>query len=162
MNNLLTLLTEIVERDLEHVENLNTLLSTEKECLTQRTYNQLKDIAESKQNLINLIEQNNQQKIELIKKYLSEDSGESIMKALVTEYGVKPVAEFKALNQALEDKLEKCRHENAVNGQVIVRTLENNQELIDIITGKSNQDNLYNAMGKVSNQTPSNPINQKV
>ena len=128
----------------------------EKKLLTEREFKPLADIATQKQALIDAIQSNNEQKVALLKPYLNQQSDKTLVDALVQQFGIEQASHIKQLNQELESTLAKCQHLNAVNGQAIVRSLENNQELLAIITGKQNNNSeLYNALGKVTSGTNS-------
>lgn len=150
--NILQHLTQLVNKDLHDTESLYTLLEDEKNKLAEGQFSELGSIANNKQQLVKRIEATNNKKSQLITDLKQKYQTEDIMPILIKNYGQKAAQDLKRLNQALDHQLEKCQKLNAVNGQVIVRSIKHNQELIAIVTGQTQKNtNSYNAQGKVDN-----------
>lgn len=163
MNNSLEQLTELLELDLKHTTELCAVLEKEKQVLIDREFEALSKLATEKQTLLDKVEQNNKQKLAILSPFANGETQESLLNTFVKQYGEAAALKFKALNQKLDDKLAQCREQNAVNGQVIVRNLSNNKELLSILTGKQNNEgDLYNALGKVSQSKNNKPYHDEV
>lgn len=162
MANLLAELTVLLQEDLQNINHLNHCLAEEKELLSKRDYKSLPDLAKKKHSFSQSIELNNQKKRSMIAPISINDKGQDLFKALVIEFGQAEAEKLKALNHQLEQELDKCRKQNAINGQVIVRSLENNQQLVDIVMGKAPREEFYNALGQSSSQSSAKSYSQKV
>ena len=143
-------LTVILQDDLEKTTDLIQLLEEEKQLLENREFLKLSDLASSKEKLISAIQSNNDRKVTILSPLANNSEPSKLVDALVAQYGLEKTQNLKDLNQRLEKNLAQCRHLNAVNGQVIIRNLENNKELISIVTGQNQASDLYNSMGKVA------------
>jgi flagellar biosynthesis/type III secretory pathway chaperone len=162
MTNLLAQLTILLQDDLQNTKKLNQHLAQEKELLRQRDFKPLSDIAQNKQLLIKAIEENNQKKINLMAPLSENGQFTDLLEQLAVKFGQQKTQALKTLNKQLEKELAKCRQKNAVNGQVIVRSLENNQQLADIVTGNTQKEELYNALGQSTSHNGSKSYSQKV
>jgi flagellar biosynthesis/type III secretory pathway chaperone len=162
MSNLLEELKVILSDDLKNTNALLIYLNEEKEILVQSQFNKLPELAEKKQVLINQIEKNNVSKVTLLAPINQGNNSSKLLEVLANKYGVENTSELRRLNMELEEKLTLCRHQNAVNGQVIVRSLENNQELIDIVTGQAQKSQLYNSLGKSTDDTGTQSYHKEV
>ncbi len=155
-------LTELLSEDYKCIESLQTLLAEEKEILIKREFDKLNELSENKQTLIEAIQSNNEKKITILSPFSNEKEPVKLLEALVNKFGEAKTRKLKEMNQQLEEKLEKCRRQNAANGQVIIRSLKDNKELINIVTGKTTGNELYNSLGKSTSSTTTNPYHQKV
>ena len=161
MSNLLAELTVILSDDLKNTCIMLDYLNEEKEMLVQSQFDKLPELAEKKQVLIEVIENNNRSKLTLLTPLTQASKTSKLLEVLAERYGKDKTKALRALNTELEDKLILCRHQNAVNGQVIIRSLENNQELIDIVTGQAQKSQLYNSLGKSTESNGSQSYHEK-
>lgn len=161
MTNLLAQLTTLLQDDLKNTKALNLCLFEEKELLSKRDFKPLTDLSQKKQSLVKIIESNNKKKVSLLAP-LNQKNSIDLLQQLAIQFGEAKTESLKQLNKELETELAKCRKQNAVNGQVIVRSLENNQQLADIVMGKTQQNELYNAIGQSTSHNDSKSYSQKV
>lgn len=145
-------LTLLLQQDIDYASRLSSLLENERIALKEREFKGLADIAQEKQLLVVALQENNEKKLSLLSPFIKHSDGLLLFDVLIKQYGHKTAQSIKALNDELAEKMAHCRHLNTVNGQIIASSLQNNQELLKILTGKTNND-LYNASGKLAMST---------
>lgn len=149
-----TLITQL-EQEISWVEELNTLLSEEKEILSTSQFNQLETLAEKKQELSTKLEASAKQRVDLggrriIKKKPHGLLLSDFLKNCATEDGIQ----INHLNNTLAEKLNLCRELNTINGQVIANNMYTRQQIVNALSGnKSNAVSVYTSNGNL--ETPS-------
>ncbi|HAT7072108.1 TPA: flagellar protein FlgN [Legionella pneumophila] len=149
-----TLITQL-EQEINWVEELNTLLSEEKEILSTSQFNQLETLAEKKQELSTKLEASAKQRVDLIKESNPVDKPHGLLlsdflKNCATEDGIQ----INHLNNTLAEKLNLCRELNTINGQVIANNMYTRQQIVNALSGnKSDAVSVYTSNGNL--ETPS-------
>lgn len=147
---------ETLSRDQQDTQRLIDILDKETHCLRKRTFDSLTVISHEKSQLIKTIETNNQSRQRLLQTITTELNPVEQLKQFIARCSTQQAQRVRKLNQNLEKNLSHCRNKNAVNGQVIAVSLKNNRELLNILTGKAQDDKLYDASGRVSSNAAVN------
>ena len=163
MSNIIQELTKLIYQDLTNTDKLYAVLGQERELLSTRQFSQLPELVNQKQVLIDSIELTNKNKAKIVNELTTSRDPKEILNFLIAKFGQKPAQELKDLNNKLELQLKECRKLNSINGQVIVQSMRNNEQLVAIVTGNNTSaGNLYNSLGKVDNKSCNKSYHDKV
>jgi len=141
-------LVEHLKAEISWVDQLNTLLSEEKEMLTTRQFERLEDIAVKKQELSNQLETSAAQRIALLNTSSAKSEPNIWLKEFLKNCTTTETVQINNLNLKLIEKLATCRDLNSVNGQVIANNLYTRQEIVNALSGNTSESvSVYNANG---------------
>ncbi len=128
------------------LEQLENLLSSEREALSQRELEQIQELSEKKQTLIGQYLELNRQRVELLER-LGLEASDAGVQQLINQ--ASPAAQPVLLSswQKIQDKLESLQSANQINNQVANRNLKNVEQLLSIMSGRQSKDRLYNQKG---------------
>lgn len=136
-------LKEYLKQDLDNLNQLDQVLSLEKQQLVARDHQALESSARLKDELIKQIQARAKQKAALLAK-----SGLNIKPGEVTQALEKfGDTELSKLWQDSVEKLQHCKDRNAVNGKIVSLALSRTQRLMGIIRGQSAAPSLYGQQG---------------
>lgn len=150
-------LIEILGIEINFLDQLVALLSTEKEALVSRQFENLESLASQKEEISKILEDHTKHRIALLGLNSQARDPKLAMKEFLNECSNQEAEQIKFLNQSLSEKLILCRELNAVNGQVITSNINTRQEIINAITGQNSNEATatYTATGNLSSSTES-------
>jgi flagellar biosynthesis/type III secretory pathway chaperone len=135
-------LHSLINETLELSKQLILCLDRENACLIARKYDQLMEIAGSKQQLVAQLEQLEK----LRQSYASDDDFEQQLKAGANSQMI-------ASWQAVQDNVRQCARKNEVNGRLLQRQNRLTREAMEILTGRDvSKAGIYDANGMTSGQ----------
>lgn len=138
-----------IKQEINLVQQLNHLLSEEKNMLATRQFNQLEALADKKQELSNTLEDCAKQRTDLM--------GTASLKEFLTQCTASEAEQLNTLSLQLAEELTRCRELNTVNGQVIISSIHVRQELVSIMSGsKSDAASIYSANGTMQSGSKNN------
>ncbi len=139
MKNLLSLLSKIQI----HSQLLLDCLNLEKQALDTNTLDGLNDIAEKKTILFKELESLNKQRKE-------NSSDKDFNQYLLNTKDQKLINQW----SICEKIISACKKQNEINGRIINRYSQSNQDVLSIITGrKQSKDDTYNSQGNQTRNT---------
>ena len=143
MNNLPTIVTQLLMNDLTAIKHLLTLLQQEKDAIETRQRDTLSNIVNEKTKCLNRIEQQSNERHNLltsIGKLPTEESWQQLIAEIENE-------QLHDTWQIFIETLTECQHFNEVNGRLINRGQQTLHYLITVLRGQLNPPNLYNQRG---------------
>lgn len=144
-------------KEINWVEQLNDLLSEEKNILTTRQFSQLDELAVKKQALSNQLEDSSKQRKALIENASSNNPQVTSFNELLQTSTTIEFNQINELSIKLAQALTHCRELNTINGQVIASNIYNRQEIINIISGNQTEvGSIYTANGSMSSSNKTN------
>ncbi len=137
-------LKNLLLQDLKDLETLKNLLEGEQEAITKRDTTTIQRVTQDKASIVATLESRTKVKAKLI-----ASSGLGIKPGQV-EIGLKRLndSELMTLWRKTKDYSNDCQHLNAVNGNVIARSLQRTNKLMQIIRGQTQTNHLYGQQGK--------------
>ncbi len=139
MENFLSLLSKIQK----HSQLLLDCLNLEKQALDTNTLDGLNDIADKKIILFKELESLNIQRKE-------NSSDKDFNQYLLNTKDKKLISQW----STCEKIISACKKQNEINGRIINRYSQSNQDVLSIITGrKQSKDDTYNSQGSQTRNT---------
>lgn len=155
-NNAKTLISHL-EQEINWIENLNVLLSEEKNVLVTRQFDQLDVLAEKKQNLSTQLEESAKNRMALINGSGINIPASAALQDFVKNCSADDVSQINKLNIQLAELLTICRDLNTINGQVIANNIHTRQQIVNALAGNNNDAiSVYNSNGDVKSSTDKN------
>ena len=139
-------LLEILNQYAGHLDTLVKLLEEENNYLRQRDITGIEKCTQNKQTLLEKLEYLEQERNRLCQfsNINIQDNSQDIV--------------LKDVNTRIKSLLDKCNHLNELNGAIIEISGQFSQRLLGIMFGETFSDNLYDANGKNSTQTPAQTL----
>ena len=129
------MLLEKLTQQLNLVQELQTILEQEKDCLKEKTFSQLSDVLLKKKNLLQAI--------------TDLDSVLSVSKELI----IKDKALLK-LKSEVETQLSICQKINTINGQLVELSMKSNKHLMQLLKQASGKNSItYDQKGILNSGT---------
>lgn len=140
-----------LEQEIAWLDELNALLTVEKDILINRQFDQLEELANKKQLLSDNLENSAKRRIDFIQ---SSNSQHTSLSNGLTALPKEDSLLISELNKTLSEKLNLCRELNTINGQVIANNLHARQEIIHALSGNASHSvGVYNANGNITSTT---------
>lgn len=158
-----SLLTQLLQQEINYIEQLVKLLSEEKQALIGRQFENLEGIAVQKQTISGELEQCTNQRIQLLGIDPQHKQPKEALNSFLAECTKQEGEQISMLNQKLMEALVVCRELNAVNGQVITSNINTRQEILNELTGQSPQDptSVYTSTGNIKSSGDSSTTNHQ-
>lgn len=145
-----------LEQEISWIDELNQILSEEKLILATRQFEQLEDLANTKQKLSNHLEESAQARAQLLGIDKPNTDAKAALQTFLQSCSTEDAQTINNLNSKLAEKLNFCRDLNTVNGQVIASNLHTRQEIVNALTGnRAEAASVYTASGDMD--APSSP-----
>ena len=109
-------------------DELYQCLKDEQNALANNQYETIMSLAEHKQSLVSKLEQLDQQRLQLC--------GNTDFALLLSQSD----PELSLTWQTLTEKIQRCQHQNEVNGGILKRRNQMALEMLNIFTGRNNND----------------------
>jgi len=143
-------LSNLLNQETKLSAYLLSLMLEEQKALEQGLIDELQLITSKKSNCLDQIEQVSRNRAQLL---LTLSSATTTVERLNNYiYGLPP-SQRNSLDKSvtdLETELEKCRHQNSVNGMVITMSQRNVQRNLNIIKGNEQQSVTYTQKGQTT------------
>lgn len=157
MNNRIEILAQHLEQEISWIEQLNLLLTEEKEILTTRQFTLLEEMASKKQLLSEQIEESAKQRVDLINSSSNNKELELSLKEFLKNSTKEETDLINRLNSLLFERLSACRELNAVNGQVIASNIHTRQQIANALAGNTTEAvSVYTATGNLKSSSGNN------
>ncbi len=154
MNNMQASLMDNLIKACDLLDQLDHILDEEQSVLRKREFNELVEIADRKHNYLNQLDDNYHLRESLLSQLkLTHDSDG--LRTFIHDYAEEPEA-LRDLWSSTQDKLQRCRERNTVNGTVIAINLHNNKYLQQLLKGQTGSDNTYDPQGNLNHAGSSN------
>lgn len=144
------LFMKLMESDCATVEQLNLLLSQERDLLESSQRNEITSILENKQNHLVQLDNNNQKRMSLLESLgfpINKQGINQFVSNLNTQWQSKILPQLSTWREALHQ----VRDANAVNGQIINRSKLSIESLLTGIRGIEEKCSVYGSNGKSNN-----------
>lgn len=139
-----------LNQEIQWVDALNALLIQEKECLVAREFASLEVIAENKTELSTQLEKSAEERVALMSVSYPTFNPKELLQAFLMQCTAEEARMIKDCSVVLAEKLTTCRELNIVNGQVIASNLYVRQEMMNVLSGKTNNaGHVYTASGSM-------------
>lgn len=151
---------ECMEQEISWLKELNELLAKEKIVLATRQFEHIEEIANKKNQLSNDLEASNSRRIAV----MSEGNPGSIKVSIhdfIKKCSPDDSKKINKLNKNLAEQLAICRELNTINGQVIATNLHTRQQIVNILSNKTDEGTVYTAAGTLKSSTTTDPSHQK-
>jgi|GEM_PF-5980238 len=151
MNSKVQGLVKHLEQEIQWIEQLNVILTEEKQVLTTLRFDELEQIADNKQSITDKLEQSAKERMTLLFGDSSKKNEKLAMKEILSTCTAEEANTLNDLNNKLAENLLLCRELNTVNGQVIASNMHTRQEIVKALSGnKSEAVSVYNANGDLN------------
>lgn len=139
------------------LDSLKQCLNEESTALKAQDMAAVKDILLKKADLLRSLEHNANQRSLVLEEagYSSDNQG---VKALLKLFPAAQAAELQDQWQNLEEKLNACKSDNALNGKIVQRAKRQVETLLSILRGQSDNAKLYNATGTTRSVNHQHPL----
>ena len=127
----------LLKQEINTLEELHALLLDELAALKQRDSDLIENLAEEKNKLLNKIGMLDKQRQLYVEEHTDANYEENSFTKTMSE-----------LSGNIEASLEKCRHQNQINGGVIEISTLFNKKILDIVCGNNTEEVVYCADGK--------------
>ncbi|KTD64809.1 flagella synthesis protein FlgN [Legionella spiritensis] len=140
----------LLEHEIALADSLIKVLEEEKIALTERQFEQLENLSETKQSLAGQLEDAQKRLMQLVGQTDITRYKQSLHDFLIT-CSQECADKINVLNNEFAEKLNLCREINLVNGQVITSNLVTRREIVSALTGQENagKPDTYTASGNV-------------
>lgn len=128
------------------LDKLVTLLQEEHEALTARDVTAVQACTVRKHELLAQLEILDQQRNKA--SVLLDNHNEAVNNGVATK------DDFTELKQQIKTLLDKCRHQNDINGAIIDISTQFNKRILDVMLGGSSSESLYDSAGRKSRTNP--------
>ncbi len=142
-------LRSLIERLIGHATDLQGALESESDALAAADFQRIADAASHKDSITRALE-HTQRSLE------ASLSGRSLRDTIAAA-SPSVHAELEPLHTLLKDRLDQCRHRNAVNGKVVHRSRQSIAELSRILTG-THAAPTYTATGRQHSSHDGHPL----
>ena len=129
----------LLKQEIAALEELHVLLKNELLALKERDSDQVSLMAKQKNELLNKVGMLDKQR----QLYIEDDTHLIYTDNVFSE-------NINILSNKIETCLDKCRHQNNINGGVIEMSMLFNKKILDIVCGNDEKDLVYSAEGKNS------------
>ena len=134
----------ILTEETEAANQLLSVLLEEREALTRRDLEEIREIAERKQSLIETLEELSARQNSFLKEG-GIDPGNTALEASLRDMGLQAVADqWNTLRIVLKD----CQKENQINGGIIEISRRFAQQVLDTLRGVTAEGRLYGPSGE--------------
>ncbi|WP_020209438.1 flagella synthesis protein FlgN [Gilvimarinus chinensis] len=151
------LVQQMITRDQQAAEQLLQLLEQESETLKQRDSQALADLVNAKSEHISVLEAHSSERSALLQSLSLNGDSDGWLSYMNSNPQLKP------LIPAWEDFqriLARCKERNEINGKLIGRSQQTLKRLVNLIKGKPESGELYNAKGNTTNNSLSNTVTE--
>ncbi|UTF60823.1 flagella synthesis protein FlgN [Gilvimarinus sp. DA14] len=149
------LVREMLARDQQAAEQLLTLLQQESEILKQRDHEALATLVEAKSEYINILEAHAGERTALLKSLSLPADSNGWLSYMQNQTELTPMI---SAWEELQQTLAHCKKRNEINGKLIGRSQQTLKRLVNLIKGKTESSELYNAKGGTTNSSLSNTV----
>mgnify|MGYP001317998324 CR=1 FL=1 len=139
----------LIGADLQCTSDLDDLLQQERTALRDRNVEQLTQLLDRKSELLSNLQQNSQQRSEVLKRTGFSVDAEG-MGAFFTAQQPETANRCREQWSQLEKQLERCNFLNEVNAKIAHRSQLTTNHILGILTGASQSLELYSAHGTSS------------
>ncbi len=149
------LVREMLARDQHAAEQLLSLLEQESETLKQRDHQALAALVEAKAEHIHVLEAHSSERSALLTSLSLPADSNGWLSYMGKNSELTPI--IPAWNE-LQKILTQCKQQNEINGKLIGRSQQTLKRLVNLIKGKTEASELYNAKGNTTNSALSNTV----
>ncbi len=148
-------LSAVLAEETEAAHGLLSVLRREREALSLRALDEIREMAERKQSFIERLEDLASRQNDLLRR-IGVDPRDTELPACLRSMGLQPVAEqWTTLRNVLKD----CQKENQVNGGIIEMSRRFAQQVLDTLRGAASESRLYGPSGDTeSDSSKKGPI----
>lgn len=149
------LIENILNIILSELSGLHSLLTKEKQLLSENDFDNINSIAQQKKQIITNIEFNDTKFKEMLKILDSTGTNKSIHDIIAEN-----IPGSLNLWIEIEESLKKCKDKNSINGIILSNNRRQIQQHIAILQGQSNEILIYGATGEsvVTRSTLNSPL----
>lgn len=145
-----------INNDLTALTELETLLSNERTALESRDMESIQSFSQRKSELTDTVIKHANQRSEVLKAFGKNNNEDGIFALFEGD----PRNELEQSWLQLKEKLEKCQEANLINSKIASRTKNSLSEILKIVQGKSNKQNIYSPAGNTFALTTGNLIGE--
>ena len=127
----------LLQQEESVLEDLHTLLKQEMDALKSRNTNLIHEILESKNVVLNRLGMLDKQR----QLYIEDENN-----TLVNDNSF--LNQINNMSSKIKSSLDKCKHQNKINGGIIEMSQLFNEKILDIMQGNNDKGKLYSAKGK--------------
>ncbi len=142
------MIKSLIDSDIYNAQQLEQLLTQEKNALAKRDSKTIKQVVEAKKPLLQSLEKNALSRNQILRAMSLTESPDDWRKLVATMKLEKSWTQ-------LENQLKRCQQLNAVNELVISRSKQSVGHVLNILRGNLGKPNLYNQTGNTNNQNSS-------
>lgn len=128
---------ELLKQEASALADLHGLLMKELTALNDRNSEKITELAKSKNSLLNKLGVLDKQR----QLYIENDEHPLYKNDTFSN-------NIEALSNEIQTSLDKCRHQNNINGAIIEVSQLFNEKMLDIVCGNSDEEVTYSASGK--------------
>lgn len=148
MNNMQNSLMNNLNKACDLLDQLDHILDEEQSVLRKREFNELVDIADRKNHYLSQLDDNYHDRESLLTQLKLSHNADGL-RTFIEDYAEEPET-LRDLWSNTQDKLQRCRERNTVNGTVIAINLHNNRYLQQLLKGQDGTDNTYDPTGQLN------------
>lgn len=150
-----SLIEQMITQDTTTTQSLQALLLHERQLLEQRQHEELPNIIAQKDQLLDLLSQNAQQRYQILQSLGLQANAQSWEDLLLAHTGL---ASLRAPWWALKTAFEECQKLNDVNGKMIARSKQTLSSLLNILRGQVAAPQLYTQYGATTGHVSSHTL----
>ena len=150
MNQEANQLSQLLTQEINLADNLLNLMQQEKNAIEVGLLEKLQTITSKKAESLDQIEVIARKRAQLLLALSSEASTAARMNQFIAQQPSPALETLTSLVAKLEQSLEKCRHQNSVNGMVISMSQRNVQRNLNIIKGVDHESMTYTQNGQTT------------
>ena len=130
----------VLKEESSILESLHNVLLEEHSALTNRNSDLITELADRKATIL--------EKLGILDKQRQLYTDNKTHFYELNDEKTAFYSHIKALNNEIHDSLDKCKHQNKINGGIIEMSYMFNEKILDIIFGNSEKEATYSAEGK--------------
>lgn len=130
----------LLKQETDVLNDLYALLQKEVVALKDRDSKLISDLAEAKHSLLNKLGMLDQQR----QLYIENEDHYTEIHGNKTKF----IDDIDNLSIEIQENLDKCKHQNAINGGIIEMSQLFNKKILDIMNGNAEKQTTYSAEGK--------------
>ena len=143
-------LSKLLIQETNIANNLLDLMLDEKNTLEENLPEKLSGITTSKAGCLDQMEAISRNKIQLLLGLSSAPTNVERQNQFIARQSSSIQKELNQLVDELEDAIEKCRHQNSINGMIIAMNQRNVQRNLNIIKGADQESMTYTQKGQTT------------